>query len=475
MKYDVFLLTVLVCLSFALAFSAACEPGDDDDDDDDAAGDGTYTVVDTNQTTCYGEVEPLGCPASGSDYHGQDAQYAGSQPSYADNGDGTVTDERTGLMWQQDPGDKQSYDEAVAGAEGFDLAGYTDWRLPTVKELYSLILFSGEDPSSEDDTAETLTPFIDADIFGFEYGDPDVERVIDSQWATRSIYTSTVFGGDECFFGVNFADGRIKCYPTSVGKAYFVLYVRDQTSYGKNDFTDNGDGTVNDAATGLMWQHDDNGTGVEWDQALAYCEDFDGAGYDDWRLPNAKELESLVDYSRSPDATGTAAIDPVFETSAIVNEAGLDDFPYFWTSTTHVKSTGAADSAAYVSFGRALGLMNGTWMDVHGAGAQRSDPKSGDPNDYPVGHGPQGDAIRIFNYVRCVRDGGTGFDNTDGDDGNAGDDDAGPPQEAVDACDGNSESDECAFEGAGGETVTGTCEFIGEELACVPEGGPPTD
>jgi len=43
-------------------------------------------------------------------------------------------------------------------------------------------------------------------------------------------------------------------------------------------------------------------------------------------------------------------------------------------------------------------------MDVHGAGSQRSDPKTGDPNDYPYGHGPQGDVIRIYNYVRSVRD-----------------------------------------------------------------------
>jgi len=47
--------------------------------------------------------------------------------------------------------------------------------------------------------------------------------------------------------------------------------------------------------------------------------------------------------------------------------------------------------------------MNGSWMDVHGAGAQRSDPKSGDPDDYPYGHGPQGDVIMIFNTVRLVR------------------------------------------------------------------------
>jgi len=45
------------------------------------------------------------------------------------------------------------------------------------------------------------------------------------------------------------------------------------------------------------------------------------------------------------------------------------------------------------------------WIDVHGAGAQRSDPKSGNPADFPKGHGPQGDAIRILNYVRLVRGG----------------------------------------------------------------------
>jgi hypothetical protein len=44
-------------------------------------------------------------------------------------------------------------------------------------------------------------------------------------------------------------------------------------------------------------------------------------------------------------------------------------------------------------------------LDVHGAGAQRSDPKAGDPADYPYGRGPQGDVIRINNYVRCVRGG----------------------------------------------------------------------
>jgi hypothetical protein len=62
-----------------------------------------------------------------------------------------------------------------------------------------------------------------------------------------------------------------------------------------------------------------------------------------------------------------------------------------------------------VAFGRAMGYMrmpphssNRRFIDVHGAGVQRSDPKTGDPTRFPNGRGPQGDDIRIYNYVRCV-------------------------------------------------------------------------
>ncbi len=376
-----------------------------------------YPIVDTAQAACYGVATCMACPAEGQAFFGQDAQYAGARPVYQDNQDGTVTDRVTGLTWQKDPGAKQSYANAIAGVTAFTLAGHNDWRVPTIKELYSLIRFTGLDPSGYSGTDTSgLVPFLDADTFVFHYGDTSAgQRIIDSQWVTSSVYTSTVMNGQQCFFGVNFADGRIKCYPTSGGgrstAGYYAIYVRGPTGYGVNDFAANGDGTVSDRATGLTWQQADSGAGMDWQGALAQCAGLTLGGHDDWRLPNAKELQSLVDYSRSPDKTASAAIDPVFTSSGITNEAGQPDWPCYWTSTTHANGTSGQEgaNAAYVAFGRAMGYMSGVWMDVHGAGAQRSDPKTGNPADWPTGHGPQGDAIRILNHVRCVRGGSVTF------------------------------------------------------------------
>ena len=385
-----------------------------------SGGDATsYVVVDTGQARCYDNTREIAAPAQAQPFYGQDAQYTGNAPRYRNNGDGTVTDLNTGLMWQQDPGDKVTWDAAVAGAAAFRLGGYTDWRLPTIKELYSLIDFSGVTGFD----AASSRPYIDTDYFVFRYGDTSVgERFIDAQYCSSTEYVSTTMNGNETVFGVNFADGRIKGYPRYMPgpaggrpKTFFRMYVRGNRSYGRNDFADNGDGTVTDRATGLMWMRDDSGAfGVgdasdgklNWQQALEWAEKLTYAGHSDWRVPNAKELQSIVDYTRSPDTTNSAAIDPVFNCTPITGEGGAADYGSYWTSTTHLDGRPPAAKACYVCFGQAYGYMRGRWLDVHGAGAQRSDPKSGDPSAYPYGHGPQGDAIRIHNLVRCVRDAG---------------------------------------------------------------------
>lgn len=383
--------------------------------------DAPFPIPDTMQDTCYGETQEIDCPEPGEAFYGQDAQHQGPQQSYTDNGDGTVTDNVTGLMWIQTPDlngdgvididDKRTLEEALA--ETLTIGGYDDWRLPSITEMYSLMNFNGIDPSGlQGDDTSSIRPFIDTTVFDFGYGDTEAgERLIDGQMASSTRYVSnTMHGRDETLFGVNFADGRIKGYGLTLrgaDKEFYVMYVRGAEGYGVPNLADNGDGTVTDAASGLMWAQADNGEALSWKDALAWAEQMNAEGYlgyDDWRVPNVKELQGLVDYTRSPDTTDSAALDPVFEISKITNEAGELDYPFHWSSTTHANFTDQPGTfAAYVSFGRAMGYMNG-WTDVHGAGAQRSDPKVGDAADFPEGNGPQGDAIRVLNYVRLVRD-----------------------------------------------------------------------
>ncbi|MEJ2367462.1 MAG: DUF1566 domain-containing protein [Acidobacteriota bacterium] len=486
-----FLWALIACPALMLAFRAGAQ----------TVPRPPYPIVDTGQTQTYDNTTAIAPPVKGQPFYGQDAQHTGNQPRYKDNGNGTVTDRVTGLMWAKSPDlnhdgvidalDKRTYAQALAGAKAFRLGGYSDWRLPTLKQLYSLIDFRGTDPSGQVN-GSGLTPFINTAYFGFGYGDRSAgDRVIDAQYATSTQYVSTTMNGARTMFGVNFADGRIKGYPTGAtprhqdGKTFYVLYVRGNILYGFNDFVDNGNGTITDRATGLMWSKADSGRGMNWEQALAWVQQKNAEnylGHDDWRLPNAKELQSIVDDSRSPDTSDSAAISPFFEVTPITNEGGQPDFPWYWTSTTHAGLHGNGRAAVYIAFGRALGWMGphrrgrlgmhrmnrqepGTGgpglgggmpppqdrfgrpesmdgpgpgmgsgqrpmqrsgrqghrrpgcvrlMDVHGAGAQRSDPKSGSPKDFYMGkscdgrdaygRGPQGDVIRIDNFVRLVRD-----------------------------------------------------------------------
>ena len=103
----------------------------------------TYPIVDTGVGTRYSDKNIIGAGKTGDVYYGQDADYSGNQPAYTDNGDGTVTDEVTGLMWEVNMGEKMTFANAFDKAADSKLGGHTDWRVPTIKELYSLILFSG--------------------------------------------------------------------------------------------------------------------------------------------------------------------------------------------------------------------------------------------------------------------------------------------------------------------------------------------
>jgi arylsulfatase A-like enzyme len=387
----------------------------------------SYAIVDTNQTLCYHSSTGLQTACVGL---GHDGDYLANVPEYSVSQDGlTVTDKITQLIWQQssdingdgqlDYADKLYQSEALSYCQNLSISGRDDWRLPSIKEAYSLILFSGKDASSYQGTdTSTLVPFL-ATQFDWAFGDIFTQagidagdRIIDAQYASSTLYQSTTMNGNATMFGVNYIDGRIKGYPTK-NKKYYVRCVSANPEYGINQFVDNANQTITDNATALMWQQNDSGP-VNWDQAVAQCETASTAQYDDWRLPNAKELQSIVDYQRSPDSHNSAAIDPMFNASAMQNEAGNTDWGSYWTSTSHIDNAGEGSNGVYISFGRSLGYMQGAILDVHGAGAQRSDDKldvSREPgassatgaNGVFYYKGPQGDILRTNNQFRCVR------------------------------------------------------------------------
>ncbi len=357
----------------------------------------SYAIVDTGQGSCFGRDRVVRCPGENGRYSGQDAQYVTNTPSYRDNRDGTITDRHTGLVWQKTPDPtRRNQTDSERFARNLKLAGFNDWRLPTIKELFSIADFKGD--------MHSRIPYIDP-VFDFQYptvggggnGQPG-QRDMDAQFASSTRYLGTTMGRDQSAFGFNFADGRIKGYPLRMLR--YVRAVRGNPDYGKNRFHDNRDGTITDRATGLTWLQADSGKTMNWPQALEYAQSSTAAGKNDWRLPNVKELQSIVDYNSAPDSRDPSrrapAIDSRFKLS--VPES------WFWSSTTHVEN----GFAYYVAFGQAFSARKraGKQINAHGAGAVRSDPKQGRAERWSDGLGPQADEIRIDNYVRLVRGGG---------------------------------------------------------------------
>jgi len=361
-----------------------------------AASKGSYPIVGTSQTGIWDGTGNIITPVLGEAFFGQDAQFTHTTPVYTKSSDGlTVKDEVTGLTWQKSH-DTGIYYWAASQTVADNLnsqkyGGFSDWRLPTIKELYSLW------------NASNGWPWIDTNYFTITYSsEQELSHAI--FWSSDK-YTGVMGNvsgetpGSELAFGVNFGTGHIKSYSISVGPKHMVRCVRGNLSYGVNLFQNNGDGTISDLATGLMWPKADNGSGIDWEHALAYAQTQNKAnylGHSDWRLPNTKELQSLLDYTRSPGATNPAnvgpAINAMFSCTAILNDGGKADYPYYWTSTSAISNpTGTYSNAWYVAFGQA---ENGSGEDLHGAGAIRFDKKI-----VGMGEGEE----RVLNYARLVR------------------------------------------------------------------------
>jgi hypothetical protein len=254
------------------------------------------TIPETGIVDCYSDTATIECPLEGDPFYGQDAQYPTTPMSYKVSNDGvTVTDNVTGLIWQRmDDDTTRSWGNAITYCEGLDLVGYTDWRLPNELELQSIVDY-GEGNLTIDTTA-------------FPGTDPEW------YWAspTYACYTENAWFVD---FGFPLVSATYK------GHKYYVRCVRGKSTI--LSFTDNLDGTVTDNATGIMWQQESHDQLVTWEAALAYCEELvlPPGRHSDWRLPDVKELRSILDNTRCGPATDTS----VFPQT---------DLSWHWSSST---------------------------------------------------------------------------------------------------------------------------------------------
>jgi hypothetical protein len=208
---------------------------------------------------------------------GEDNDYTIFPPFFTKNGNGTITDTITGLMWQQTDGGEMSIENAIIYCNNLDLGGHTDWRLPNAHEAFSILNHQNSNPA------------LDATVFNLslaEYWWTSDRQANDSNkvWATNS-------GG-----GIG---NHPKTETISAGgpKRFHVRAVRDiaTPTLIPNHFTDNGNGTITDNITGLIWQKAPYTDTLSWEQSLTYADTLSLSGTSDWRLPNIKELQSIID------------------------------------------------------------------------------------------------------------------------------------------------------------------------------------
>jgi len=298
-----------------------------------AAPAAAYQLPDTGQSKCYQTTAPWAeIPCAGT---GQDGAFSINPPNYTDNGDGTVTDSHTGLVWQQGEPGALGWGAATSYCAGLDLGSASDWRLPSVKELMGTV-----------DYGVSFPPALVASFF------PGAQ-------ASRYWSSTTYFSNADVAYYVDFNIGY--SYYSVAADALRVRCVRGEQPPELNSLTDNLDGTVTDARTGLVWQQGEPG-GMGWDAALSYCDGLELGGSSDWRLPNIKELESVVDFTRADPAIDVTKF-PSASTS------------YYWSSTT-------------LAYGPA-----GAWDVYFGYGGV-------DGHDKPT----------ALESVRCVRGGNAGGD-----------------------------------------------------------------
>ena len=240
-----------------------------------------------------------------------------------------VRDDVTGLIWQNSV--QTSTYQDITIDDSAEICGRSGWRLPTIEELRSIVNYGSSSPA------------VDSSYFS----------AIADGHSSAEFWTSTVFNysGSNYYWQIDFGDvGDTNKYFTNSDR-YMLVTSADNPDYllerwPNNRYSDNGDGTVTDTYTNLIWMRcslgqdwnsssgacDEAASSFSWSGALNQARKSSYAEYDDWRLPNVKELTSLLKHTSSSPSIN----------STIFPNIPTDSNTYFWTSTPSVSNTSSS-------------------------------------------------------------------------------------------------------------------------------------
>jgi hypothetical protein len=242
--------------------------------------------------------------------HGEDADHNRNPMSFTlMHNDQIVYDNHTKLMWERNlnfrskklvppkgermPQDvfypkeleprRRPYHEGVQYCKNLRFGGYDDWRMPTTKEGHTIAHYGSARPTIHmkyfKDVFAGLPGYGDRGKGGMWVG-PIAPDHPNSAWH------------------VGFIDGHVMGYPRGGYKTTRCVRADNNGVYWLPELKDNGDGTVTDNFSNLMWIQGVPPETSEWEEALQYCENLVFAGHADWKLPSNKEQSSLVDYRK---------------------------------------------------------------------------------------------------------------------------------------------------------------------------------
>jgi hypothetical protein len=267
-----------------------------------------WTLPPTGQIVCYDETGPATCPGTAGDAAcgatalcGQDAQYpdrAREQLAFRRGTERMLFDSATGLTWQVDFSTQSwpTVAEAAAHCEDLSYGGFDDWRPAAYHDWIGLMLYDRSDPAVDSLVFPTFG--LDAWISSMPQapGDETLSMCVHLasahvQWCSGPKTFVCVRGGPQPLAS--------PLTPSTVG----------------------GDDLLTDERTGLVWQADATypAGGMTWQEALSHCEGLTYGQASDWRLPDVKELASVMDPSRRNPAALIPSLDPAWS---------------LWTSTT---------------------------------------------------------------------------------------------------------------------------------------------